>query len=274
MTQQTHTILLLESSEKLQNFLADNLTHDGYNVYTADSIRRAKRLLRNCVPDFFLIDLELSDGSGLDFLDELRLGTFEKATVDTTTPAVILAPTNDELVCLRAFEHGSDDYIVIPFRYAELRARIQAILRRTQHWQGQILRVGSLSVNKTARTVEVDGRQVSLSQKEYALLSILVNEPQRVFTKAELLREVWGYRNPGVTRTLDSHACRLRRKLSSNGNAFVVTVWGVGYSLVGHSIGGPGTSGQIMHHCEGRPLTVRRKTYRPLAPLSNSILQV
>jgi DNA-binding response OmpR family regulator len=94
------------------------------------------------------------------------------------------------------------------------------------------LRVGGLEVDPPSREVTLAGRRIELSQKEFALLRTLASEPTRVFTKEELLRGVWGFRAIGSTRTLDSHACRLRRKLGADGDRFVVNVWGVGYRLI------------------------------------------
>ncbi len=120
-----------------------------------------------------------------------------------------------------------------PFSYPELRARVGALLRRTQRRPGMgRLRVGSLEVDPPSREVVVRGERVELSQKEFALLRTLASEPTRVYTKDELLRNVWGFRSRGQTRTLDSHACRLRQKLGRHGDRYVVNVWGVGYRLV------------------------------------------
>ena len=120
-----------------------------------------------------------------------------------------------------------------PFAYGELRARVAAVLRRSQRRPGLgRLRVGSLEVDPLSRHVRVRGDRVELSQKEFALLRVLAGEPTRVFSKEELLKSVWGFRSVGATRTLDSHACRLRRKLGAHGDRFVVNVWGVGYRLV------------------------------------------
>jgi DNA-binding response OmpR family regulator len=120
-----------------------------------------------------------------------------------------------------------------PFSYGELRLRIAAILRRTQRRIGLgSLRIGELELDPAGREVRLRGRRVELSQKEFALLRALAADPTRVLTKQELLRDVWGYRTLGTTRTLDSHACRLRNKLGVDGDRFVVNVWGVGYRLV------------------------------------------
>ncbi len=131
------------------------------------------------------------------------------------------------------FERGCDDYVVKPFSYPELRGRVGALLRRggARRRHGR-LRVGELEIDPPARLARLRGGPVELSQKEFALLRVLAAEPTRVFTKAELLRTIWGFRSMGTTRTLDSHACRLRHKLGVHGDRFVVNVWGVGYRLV------------------------------------------
>jgi DNA-binding response OmpR family regulator len=94
------------------------------------------------------------------------------------------------------------------------------------------LRAGALEVDPVGRIVLLHGEQVHLSKKEFALLRVLASEPMRVFTREELLRSIWGFRSIGTTRTLDSHACRLRQKLSAHGDKLVVNVWGIGYRLV------------------------------------------
>jgi DNA-binding response OmpR family regulator len=132
---------------------------------------------------------------------------------------------------------GCDDYIVKPFSYQELHARVCALLRRTRRRPGLgRLRIGALELDPTARQAWLHGDPLALSKKEYALLRALAAEPTRVFTREELLRGVWGFRSMGATRTLDSHAFRLRRKLRARGDKFLVNVWGVGYRLVDGSI--------------------------------------
>ncbi len=133
---------------------------------------------------------------------------------------------------VRGLVEGADDYLVKPFDYPELRARVAAVLRRRQPRRQGPLRVGDLEVDARTRQVRVDGVVVALANKEFELLRALAMEPTRVFTKFELLRDVWGFRAAGRTRTLDSHASRLRRKLDPAGGRFVVNIWGVGYRLV------------------------------------------
>jgi DNA-binding response OmpR family regulator len=146
---------------------------------------------------------------------------------------MIVSGRTGELDRVRGFERGADDYVAKPFSYGELRLRIAAVLRRTRERRHRgRLRVGDLEVDPAAREARVRGQRVELAAKEFALLRTLADAPTRVFTKEELLRDVWGFRSLGSTRTLDSHACRLRQKLGRAGGRFVVNVWGVGYRLV------------------------------------------
>ena len=146
---------------------------------------------------------------------------------------LILSGRAGELDRIRGFERGCDDYLPKPFSYGELRGRIEALLRRTRSRArlGRV-RVGALELDPVAREVWLDGEPVHLSKKEYGLLRTLASEPARVFTREELLQGVWGFKTVVPTRTLDSHASRLRKKLSRADNTFVVNVWGVGYRLV------------------------------------------
>ena len=131
-------------------------------------------------------------------------------------------------------ERGGDDVVRKPFAYAELRARIAAVLRRSeQRRRTSILRAGPVVIDVRSREVRVHDRPVELSAKEYDLLVTLAGDPTRVFTRVELMRGVWGRETFGHTRTLDSHASRLRRKLCGGcDEKLVINVWGVGYRLV------------------------------------------
>jgi len=149
-------------------------------------------------------------------------------------PLIVLgAPESDAVDRVRALERGCDDYLVRPFAYEELLARIRAVLRRTTPPDHEVRRAGAIEADLATRCVTVADAVVALAGKEYELLLKLMTDPTRVFTKEQLLREVWGFRSLGRTRTLDSHASRLRRKLAAAGaGAAVVNVWGVGYRLL------------------------------------------
>jgi DNA-binding response OmpR family regulator len=226
-------LLLVEDDPIVRTFLADNLTADGYEVIAADTLRDAMRLVEFKRPDLAIVDIGLPDGSGLDLITRVRAADRVATRLDPSLPLVILSGRTAEVDRLRGFARGCDDFVPKPFSYGELRARIEAVLRRAAERRGNgRLRVGELEVDPPSREVRLRGERVTLSQKEFALLLALAAEPTRVFTKEELLRDVWGFRSMGTTRTLDSHACRLRQKLAAGGDRFVINVWGVGYRLV------------------------------------------
>ncbi len=233
MADDQHTILLVEDDAATRTFLADNLTADGYDMLVAGSAREALRLLETKYPDLTVLDLGLPDQDGLEVLRTLRAADGVACRADPDCPVIVLTGRGAELDRIRGFERGADDYVVKPFSYGELRGRLEAVLRRTnQRSRRGRLRVGDLELDPVSRDVRIRGQRVDLSQKEFALLRTLASDPARVFTKAELLRQIWGFRSAGSTRTLDSHACRLRQKLGVAGGRMVINVWGVGYRLV------------------------------------------
>jgi len=233
MTDDASTILLVEDDDATRTFLADNLTADGYDLLVADSVRDGARLLETKYPDLAVVDVGLPDGSGLELVRRVREADGLVSRVDPFTPLLVLSGRASEVDRLRGLERGADDYVAKPFAYPELRLRVAALLRRSHGRRGAgRLRVGPLQVDPQSRSVLLHDERVELSQKEFALVRILASDPTRVFTKEELLRSVWGFRSLGTTRTLDSHACRLRAKLNARGERFVVNVWGVGYRLL------------------------------------------
>lgn len=233
MEPQPATILVVEDHRLTRTFLADNLSADGFDVLACDCVREARRLMESAFPDLAIVDLGLPDRDGLELLREVRGTDRAAGRVDPDLPLLVLSGRATELDRLRAFDRGCDDYLCKPFAYPELRARIVALLRRTRRRPGSgRLRVGSLELDPLSRQVWRGGELLALSKKEFALLRVLAAEPTRVFTREELLRGVWGFRSMGATRTLDSHASRLRKKLNREGETFLVNVWGVGYRLV------------------------------------------
>jgi DNA-binding response OmpR family regulator len=227
------TILVVEDDAATQRFLADNLSADGYDVLVADTARDALRLLERKYPDLAVVDLGLPDADGLALIERVRGADGVATRLNPEVPLLVVTGRGGELDRLRGFEKGADDVVVKPFSYPELRLRIAALLRRTARRPrlGK-LRVGDLEVDPPSREVLLRGRRIELSQKEFALLRTLASDPTRVFTKEELLRTVWGFRSMGSTRTLDSHACRLRQKLARDGDRYILNVWGVGYRLI------------------------------------------
>jgi DNA-binding response OmpR family regulator len=226
-------VLIVEDHRVTRQFLADNLSADGFEPLEAENGLDALRLLRVETPDLAIIDLGLPDRDGLELLRDIRIADHGTSGIDSRLPVILLTGRAGELERVRGFERGCDDYVTKPFSYPELRGRVTAVLRRARRRAGSgRLRVGPLEVDPITREVRLDGKSIHLSKKEFALLRALAEDPTRVFTRDELLRGVWGYESLGATRTLDSHASRLRRKLSPAGRGFVVNVWGVGYRLL------------------------------------------
>lgn len=223
------TVLLVEDHLLTRRFLADNLTADGYRPLEASTVEQARRQIHDGSPTLMVLDLELPDGDGLDLISELRDAD---VGLDRRLPVLVLSGRGTEIDRVRGLNRGADDYLAKPFGYAEVRARIEALLRRSTRPTGaQRLRIRGLELDAQSREVSLDGTPVALSKTEFRLLSMLAAAPSRTFTREELLREVWGYRSPGRTRTLDTHAHRLRGKLAAGSVPFVINVWGVGYRL-------------------------------------------
>jgi DNA-binding response OmpR family regulator len=236
----SHLILVVEEDPATRAFLADNLAADGYEVVVAENRRHAMVLLAERRPQLVLADI---NGHTLGLLDAVRKGNGLAREVDPETPMVVLTARADELARVRVFDRGGDDVVSKPFSYPELRGRLRALLRRAyEPRHSPVARAGALTVDHRTREVRVGEQRVTLSAKEFALLQALIADPTRVYTKRELLRDVWGFRGEVHTRTLDSHASRLRRKLEAAGpgRRLVVAVWGVGYRLCDEPPVGPG----------------------------------
>ena len=227
------TIVVCEDDAPTLELLCDHLTADRYEVLPAPCASDALRLCRFKTPDMLLLDIRLPDASGLDVLREIRLTNGATGHYDPGLPVIALTGNSSEPDRVRGLDTGADDYLAKPFSYVELAARIKAVLRRRETPRSGPLRVGELCVDPVRREVLVGERVVRLANKEFELLRALASEPERVFTKQELLQDVWGFRSMGRTRTLDSHASRLRRKLDPEHGRFVQNIWGVGYRLVG-----------------------------------------
>ena len=175
-----------------------------------------------------------SQGDLADRLEVSRqsVNAIETGRYDPSLPVIVISGRTTEADRVRGFAEGADDYVVKPFHYPEVAARIRAVLRRRDSRREGPRRVGDIFIDPSRREVKVGDRRISLANKEFSLLRALAAEPTRVFTKEELLRDVWGFRSMGRTRTLDSHASRLRRKLDPESGSYVVNVWGIGYRLI------------------------------------------
>jgi DNA-binding response OmpR family regulator len=222
----TGAVLLAEHEPGSRELLEQYLREDGFTVFGAAWTSRALDLAERVSPDLVI-------AGEADLCRRLRAGEPGR-TWDRNVPVIVLtAPAADAVVRVRALESGADD--VVPRDvYLELLARTRALLRRTVLGQADVVDAGPLSIDHRSRQVRVGDIAVRLAGREFELAAKLASDPRRVFTKTELLRDVWGIRTSGIrTRTVDSHACRLRRKLEAAGaENVVVNDWGKGYRLL------------------------------------------
>lgn len=231
-TKEIARLVICEDDRATLDLLCDHLLADRFGVMAAPTAADALRLCQYGSPDLLLLDLTLPDASGLDVLREIRNPDCAVSRFDSRLGVIVLSGRGTERDRVRGLEQGADDYVVKPYHYSELLARIGAVLRRRRSNTNKVTRVAEIEISHAERSVAVGSRPVELSAKEFSLLGVLAAEPTRVFTKEELLRDVWGYRSIGHTRTLEAHASRLRRKLDPDTGRFVINCWGVGYRLV------------------------------------------
>lgn len=218
-------VLVAEPEPETREYLGRQLRDDGFDVVGAARRSEALELAETLRPDVVLLgELELC----------LRLRRGEPGrTWDRNVPVIVLASSADHVERVRALERGADDVLARPFAYDELLARIRALIRRTGTPADEVIVAGDLVIDRPTRRVHVRETPVDLSAKEFELVATLAADPYRVHTKADLLRDVWGFKALGRTRTLESHASRVRKKLCiAPDDRFVVNVWGVGYRML------------------------------------------
>jgi DNA-binding response OmpR family regulator len=230
--QEIASVVVCEDDAVTLDLLCDHLVADRFGVLPAPSASDALRLCRYNQPDLMLLDLSLPDASGLDVLREIREADGVESRFDPRLPVIVLTGRGAQIDRVRGLNAGADDYLTKPFNFEELRARIGAVLRRRTTRRDGPCRIGDLMIDPIRRKVMVGEQEIALAKKEFTLLRVLAGDPTRVFSKEELLNEVWGYRSPGRTRTLDSHASRLRRKLDPEYSRYIVNCWGIGYRLI------------------------------------------
>ena len=219
-------LIVAEPEGVTRGFLERQLVQDGFQVAPAVAAGEALDLAERLRPDLVLL-------AELELCLKLREGEPGRSW-NRDVPVILLGPERGgSLDRVRALERGADDYLDRPFAYEELRARIRALLRRAGPRAGDVLEAGEIKIDRPTRCVWVAGQRLHLAAKEFELLTRLAEEPRKVFTKDELLREIWGFMSKGRTRTLDSHASRLRNKLRPlTATPYVINEWGVGYRLM------------------------------------------
>lgn len=220
-------VLLAEQEEATGSFLERHLTDDGFEIVRAGDGEMTLDLVETVRPDLVLLGVEL------DVCRRLREGEPGRSW-NRGVPVIVLGqPMADAVDRVRAFERGCDDFVPRPFLYDELLARMRAVLRRTEPGRHDLLEAGEIAVDRLTRCATVAGTFLPLPAKEFELLAMLASAPTTVFTKQELLRAIWGYRSITRTRTLDSHACRLRGRIAElTDTPYLINEWGVGYRLM------------------------------------------
>jgi two-component system response regulator ResD len=235
MTELQPKVLVVDDEERIRRLVKMYLERSSFLVDEAEDGKEAlEKALEN---DYHVIilDLMLPKLDGRNVCAELRQ--------HKDTPVIMLTAAGDEINRIHGFELGADDYVVKPFSPRELVMRVKALLKRTQNAGtavsqasslSQIMTFQNLTINMESHKVLVDNIEVSLTPKEYELLCYLASRPEKVFSREELLRDVWNYQFYGDQRTVDTHIKRLREKLghvSEKVAGMIVTVWGVGYKF-------------------------------------------
>jgi len=225
-------ILVVDDEERIRRLVRMYLERSGFQVEEAEDGATALEMALRDPYSLIILDLMLPEMDGRDVCAQIRQ--------HYDTPIVMLTAAGDEVSRIHGFELGADDYVVKPFSPRELVMRVKALLKRAGEPEfaktdlQQILTFPELVVHIDARRVEVAGDEVSLTPKEFDLLVYMSQRPDKVFSREELLRDVWNYQFYGDQRTVDTHIKRLREKLgqvSDRVSQYIVTVWGVGYKF-------------------------------------------
>jgi len=218
-------ILLVEDQQDYISLVSLELEKEGYGLTVAYLLAEARKKIVQSKPDLIILDIELPDGSGLDFCRELRS---KRETAHT--PILILTVKSSDADKIIGLKLGADDYLTKPFNPGELLARIEAILRRTrvEEEKGKVLKSGTLSVDIDTRKVLAGKKDIRLNPKEFDLLCLLMTKKGKVLNRTFLTESVWGYEYLGTSRTIDFHIAQLRKKLK-NHSSKIKTFKGVGY---------------------------------------------
>jgi DNA-binding response OmpR family regulator len=233
-------ILVVEDDAHIAELLQLHLRDEGYEVTHAADGDEGMRLLQRGHWDALVLDLMLPGVEGLEICKQAR-------TMERYVPIIIISARSSEVHRILGLELGADDYLAKPFSVLDLVARIRALLRRTEallrdsRAQAGILTQGDLTLDPVARTVTLDGLGVELTPREFDLLYFFARHPERVFSRLELLNEVWGYQHEGYEHTVNTHINRLRAKLEANPSSprRIATVWGRGYKFTRVEAGAP-----------------------------------
>ena len=221
-------VLVVDDEKLIVKGIRFSLEQDGMEVDCAYDGEEALQMAKNKEYDIILLDLMLPKVDGLSVCQQIR----EFSSV----PIVMLTAKGDDMDKIMGLEYGADDYITKPFNILEVKARLKAIMRRTgkpaaAESKSRVVQVGDLGLDCESRRVTMAGKEINLTAKEFDVLELLVFNPNKVYSRENLLDTVWGYEYPGDVRTVDVHIRRLREKIETNPSEpkYVHTKWGVGY---------------------------------------------
>lgn len=219
-------ILLVEDEEKLADAIKRGLAIQGYTV---DIVSDGKKALTRISMhrddyDIVILDLMLPSMDGREVCREIR-------ALDITVPIMILTARAETDTKVELLLSGADDYLVKPFSFAELSARVQALMRRPSSTLPEVLRVGDIELNPGTRKVAKGGAEISLTLKEFGLMEYFMRHPNQVVNREDLLNHLWDFNYVGLSNVVDVHIKNLRRKLSTHGAGVLETVRGIGYRL-------------------------------------------
>lgn len=223
-------VLIVEDDPAMATALRDGFEYEGYAVTTAGDGPLGLKMATESSPDVMILDVMLPKMSGLDVCKQIR-------SEGNRLPIIMLTSRGQEIDKVLGLKLGADDYITKPFGFLELIARVEAVLRRTTGRDDRLetYRFGDVTVNFKRNEVHRNGAAVDLSPREFRLLRYFIEHRGEVVTRDELMENVWDYENPPLSRTVDMHVAKLRRKIEAQPNepAWLVTVHRVGYKFTG-----------------------------------------
>jgi len=218
-------VLVVEDERAIADFMRLGLAHQGYSVQVVSDGNEVLRHFRAFAPHLVVLDLMLPGMDGLTLCRRLR--------AISTVPILVVTARDDVSDRVRGLDGGADDYLTKPFDFAELSARVRALLRRVQGPAAEVMRVGELVLNPAAREVTVDSRAIALTAREFDLLHYLMRYPGRVLTREAILHAVWGPGFVGDDNVIEVYIRYLRDKIGDRPPRYIRTMRGVGYVLKG-----------------------------------------
>ncbi len=216
------SILIVEDEKNIQKIICEYMHRGGHSCFTADDGVDALMLLKNNPMDLMILDIMMPHLDGFSVCKIAR--------EISNLPIIMLTAKSDEENKLKGYEYGADDYMTKPFSPRILLAKVNALLHRTLVTPTDTIHAGKITINPAAHKVFLDGTEINLTHKEYALLYFFMSNPEQVFSREQLLNRIWGYDFEGNTRTVDTHIKTLRQKLGSEGK-FIVTLIRSGYKF-------------------------------------------